>query len=320
MSPPATKQPETPAVSDIGRTAELVSKLAATLILVVYGAGFLITTLHASSYGFIPINPLRPRIASAGMWFLIFVGVPILSVYSLKNQINEIIDKRDWKRLGESIIGYYSFTWLLLFVSLHFFEFPTTSSAPVHMTLRSWVQLALLVFVCVLVLLLMNWTKNKGWQKTWCILALLAPTYSCVMAVYHALNGRPDYTLIPTWFFVIGVFATAELCNKSNLQHWAQTIFFALSLLGIFAWDYYPHIKASWGGGGAISIVLYLSKDAPIAPGKQIQALMLDETDSGFYIVPKQENRAIFLPRGAVTLVYFSDKIADSPLLRNGTQ
>jgi len=107
--------------------------------------------------------------------------------------------------------------------------------------------------------------------------------------------------------------------SRTNPQRWAQTIWFGLFVLGGFAWFYYPHIKASWGGGRPVSVVICLAKDAPVSPGKQVQAILLDESDAGFYIVPAQEKKALFLPRNAVSLIYFSDKTSDSTLLHNST-
>jgi hypothetical protein len=63
---------------------------------------------------------------------------------------------------------------------------------------------------------------------------------------------------------------------------------------------------------------VYLSKGSPVFAGKQVPAKLLDEEDTGFYIVPKQEKRAIFLPRSAVALIYFPDRPSDFTLLRTG--
>jgi hypothetical protein len=48
-----------------------------------------------------------------------------------------------------------------------------------------------------------------------------------------------------------------------------------------------------------------------------VSAQLVDESDGGLYIVGPNETKAIFVPRNVVALVYFSDRIADSALLRD---
>jgi len=44
---------------------------------------------------------------------------------------------------------------------------------------------------------------------------------------------------------------------------------------------------------------------------------LIEESDEGFYIVGLKESKAIFVPRSAIAMIYFSDKPADSPILQN---
>jgi hypothetical protein len=85
----------------------------------------------------------------------------------------------------------------------------------------------------------------------------------------------------------------------------------------MFARYYYPHLTASWGGGTPVSVTIYFTKDSAISPNKAVSAQLIEESDEGFYLVGPKETRAIFVPRSAVALVYFSDTVADSPLLRD---
>jgi hypothetical protein len=85
----------------------------------------------------------------------------------------------------------------------------------------------------------------------------------------------------------------------------------------VFAEYYYPHIKASWGGETPVAVTIYFTKDSVMSPNKTASAQLIEESDEGFYIVGPKETRAIFVPRSAVALVYFSDKVTDSLLLRD---
>jgi hypothetical protein len=127
---------------------------------------------------------------------------------------------------------------------------------------------------------------------------------------------QPSVTI---WFFGVGV-ATLFLASRTPTHlgdtYWAQFLFYALTVLFLFATYYYPNIKASWGGGSPVPAVLYFSKDSSVKPGQNLQVQLLDESDVGFYIVGQNETKAIFVPRSAVSLVYFSDKASDSQLLK----
>jgi hypothetical protein len=78
--------------------------------------------------------------------------------------------------------------------------------------------------------------------------------------------------------------------------------------LGVFAKYYYPRIGASWGGGAPISIALYTTPESALSPTQKIEAILLDESDKGFYIVPLADSKAVFLPRRSVAMIVFSGK------------
>jgi hypothetical protein len=42
--------------------------------------------------------------------------------------------------------------------------------------------------------------------------------------------------------------------------------------------------------------------------GQRWRVKLIDESDSGYYVLPKGEKKAVFVPRSAVSLVYFSDE------------
>jgi len=73
---PAT-QPDRRKLTDVAPWADSLSKAVAALAIGLYGCGFLIVSLHHSKYGFIGINPFRPRILAAGAWFFFFAAIPV---------------------------------------------------------------------------------------------------------------------------------------------------------------------------------------------------------------------------------------------------
>jgi hypothetical protein len=119
------------------------------------------------------------------------------------------------------------------------------------------------------------------------------------------------------WFFGVGVVALIEMKVRPQIGDWEKTITLTLATLLLFALFYYPHLKASWGGGTPVGVILFFSKDSSIKPSETVSAQLIDESDEGYYIIAPSENKAIYVPRSSVSLVYFSDSLSDSPLLRN---
>ena len=122
---------------------------------------------------------------------------------------------------------------------------------------------------------------------------------------------------VAMWFFVVLLLAISKLKNPSLGRSWENSVLLLLGALLVFALFYYPHIKASWGGGTPVSVTVYFTKESPISPNKAVSAQLIEESDAGFYIVGPNDTKAIYVPRSAVALVYFSDKVSDSAILRD---
>jgi hypothetical protein len=122
---------------------------------------------------------------------------------------------------------------------------------------------------------------------------------------------------IVLWFFAVGIIAFLEMHVRSwtvKLGDWTWSTILLLGVLLLFGSFYYPHIKSSWGGGRPIPVTVYLTKDSVIMPGQSVNALLIDESDSGLYVVGKKDKKATFIPRGSIGLVYFSDNVSDFSL------
>ena len=83
-----------------------------------------------------------------------------------------------------------------------------------------------------------------------------------------------------------------------------------------FAWLYYPHIQAAWGGGTPLEVTMFFTKDSPISPNQTASVRLIDESDTGFYILAPNESTAIYVRRDAVASIYFSNKVQDSGLVK----
>jgi hypothetical protein len=78
MATPAQQPNPTPdsTVTKMTPLVDLVSKMIASIAIAIYACGFLIVSLHNSTYGFGDTNPIRPRILAAGAWFILLTSIP----------------------------------------------------------------------------------------------------------------------------------------------------------------------------------------------------------------------------------------------------
>jgi hypothetical protein len=126
------------------------------------------------------------------------------------------------------------------------------------------------------------------------------------MAYFDGMSAES----IALWFIVLSYFASLEMQARSwrpQIGNWKQSLALGLAALAGFATLYYPRIKPSWGGGAPTPATIYFAKDSLVLPSRSASANILDEVDSGFYIIGGNDKKATFIPRSEVALIYYSD-------------
>jgi hypothetical protein len=155
----------------------------------------------------------------------------------------------------------------------------------------------------------------KWWKKRTLSIVIVLLTLVVLLQVHlvRALTLGRGFTVdaLVLWVFVVAGAAVTDLHDFPDNFGW-QTDWYAIAgraliLLTIFASHVYPSIKASWGGGETLPVTLYLNGNVPVMPSQRWHVQLVEESDSGYYVVSKGEKKAVFIPRSAVALVYFSD-------------
>jgi hypothetical protein len=318
VATPPSPPPSPPPAATL--TLDAVSKSVAAFAIVLYGSGFLITSLYHASYGFTETNPLRPRIASAGAWFLLFMALPfaLVSSFMRSRAYNEHKDKW-WAGLHVLISSYLAacFVLQLLLGSRWIFDFYEFEHP--HDLAEKW-PLLLPLFG------LMSWVVAGMIAQQWkrvpkYVLAIMwvAGSASFIPGPVYLVVFKRQFVLeaIFLWLLVGGIIVYFEGSLRSwrpILGYWPRTLFFILAELLVFAAFYYPHIKSSVGGGTPIPVTIYFTKESVLMPSQSLTAFLIDETDSGLYVVGKKDKKATFIPRFAIGVVYFSDNLSDFTL------
>jgi len=301
----------------VGPTVDLISKSVAVLAIVLYGCGFLITSIHEFSYGFVETNPFRPRIASAGAWFILFTAIPLaIARGMLRHRHLWEGQGKWWHNAGVILYAYYV---ACLFFGPAFFWMFDFYVDPPGVLPPSAVWKVALALVAFLVLVVLCVWKRVPWYVSGVASVLLVGLYTLYAANDLFSLGHFRFSAIWLWFFAIGIVALFEMKLRSwkpRLGDWTQTVFLMLGALLIFASYYYPHIKSSWGGGVPIPITIYFTKDSTIMPNQSVGALLIHESDAGLYVVGRGDKKATFIPRSAVGMVYYSDDTSGFSLAR----
>jgi hypothetical protein len=294
----------TAAQQPAGRAIDALAKLATTIVLLLYAVGFLITSLYYADYGFSPTNPFRARVASAGVWFGIMIVVPMFLGRLTFRQFSLLAIAKPWQR--QSIFA------LSLYIASCSGSFLMGAGFQIEQTLRAAV-LPLAISGASLVLIvgpIYKWLKRPSLAA---VVAGLTVFGLLQFNLVRALMGGQGFThdALILWFFAVSLAAVTGFYDfPSNVgwhTDWYGTIAVSLILITQFSSHVYPHIKSSWGGGQTLPITLYLNGASPVFQNQHWQVQLIDEAENGFYVLDKHEKKAVFVPRSAVSLVYFSD-------------
>ncbi len=285
---------------------EAISKVIAVAGVAIYICGFLIISLHHAQFGFLPTNPFRPRILSAGAWFVTFVGLPAAISLAYKRE------DLTWFNIGRNVWTIWISCAVISNGSQYLFQIDEYLKRPAP----TW-EIVLLGAGIILVVLALNWKKLPAYLAV--TASILLVSYSLQQDIRELANHRFHSNAITTWAFVIALLSVIEKKIQPQYHGYknvSRLLALSLVALSVFAYYYYPKLKASWGGGSPIEITVLFSKDSPVAAGQAVPAELIDESDSGFYIVANGDLKAMFLPRGAISAILFSKDPQNSQLFK----
>jgi len=315
MATPATtpNQPDSGKLTAIAPWADSISKAVAALAIALYASGFLIVSLYHSKFGFVGVSPLRPRILAAGAWFFFFVAIPVSLAAKYKSL--------PWAKVAQDAYT----VWVVclgLSVPLVYILFNLSDYAPASSPRKFW--WVWLISILVSFGLVLFVAQSKRFPPAVSTVASLVLALFFALSAVKALLVEHIFRLetVALWFFAVIMVTLVELKTRSKRNvteggEWSKPLVTLFVVLLVFAQYYYPHLKASWGGGAPVDVTICFTKDSAISPNKTLSAQLIDEADEGLYIVGPNDSKAIFIPRSSVAFIYFSNKMSDSQLLKD---
>ncbi len=286
----------------LGSFDSLLKYLAAFTVLL-YCCGYFVSSVSSLSWGFFQVAPLRPKVASAGAWFILFLGVPLAAVAFQRKE-----KPAGWVT-GAAAYSFYAVWGVGLgFGTSSLFEFSFLKVGP-----HSFFIPMTVIFGYVVILVI----SGKGRVATtikWAIavgtVLLVAGSGFYDLFKYHLVT----ISAVFLWYLLVGVstnFVFNTFKGRDVLENLTRGVPYLVSqlllALSYFGSVYYPHIIASWGGGAPVPVTILFAKESPILPGQYLSTQLLDESDSGLYIAGKGEKKASFIPRNEIALITYSD-------------
>jgi hypothetical protein len=313
---PATEQPtavlqttqtEQPAatvqqsLTGLGSFDALLKYLAAFTVLL-YCCGYFVSSVSSLGWGFYQVAPLRPKIASAGAWFILFLGVPLAAVAFQRKE------KPGWVTGAASFHFYAMWGAGLGFATDSLFEFSFLRAGPHTFFIPTT------MFFGYFAILIISGKGRTATTIKWAIsvgsILFVAGSGFYDLYKYHLVT----ISAVFLWYLIVGASSTVafkSFAGRDFLESLTRSVPYAVSQLLIalsyFGSVYYPHIKASWGGGAPVPVTILFAKESPILPGQYLSTQLLDESDAGLYIAGKNEKKASFIPRNEIASITYSD-------------
>lgn len=298
---------EESSVSDTRGLIDIWLKSTVVVAALVYGCGFIVVSIHHYSYGLAEANPLRPKVLAAGVWCLAFAVVPFaLFLRPVRIAPKWVIDR------GESRLSRFWYSTAAASVTLGLILhslFQQTAPFTWSSTGAIW---ALLVIGGVVHAI--EWYRPLPDWIPRTVSAIFVATI-CYYGILDLNAGRQgSVASIALWFLGFAWAAGQEIISRDGKLrpgNWLQTVALAGVAVASFGRGYYPRMMPSWGGGAPIPATVYFSKDSTLLPGRSAPVEILDESDTGIYVVGGSNTHAAFIPRSEISMVYYSSESSE---------
>ncbi|MBZ5644008.1 MAG: hypothetical protein LAO19_14700 [Acidobacteriia bacterium] len=298
---------------------DLTARVGAIALIALYGAGYLVVSIHNAWYGIVEFGLFRTRLISAGIVFAIFFAIPFLEtckIYGLfwiepwksKSFGQEtVFASSPFWRWSSKLFSFFVATWAISFVLRSLLVNYDAESQ-----ISRWSYVAFVVPIVVSIGVGWGILRNKIIGIIFTILAFV----SIALSVIGLIRSKEFvFVALIVWFASVGWF-THEIHDpirepaKLRDVRWDIVVVNIVSVFTIFGAWIYPKIHSEFGGGRPSPVVLQFVGTSPIDSSVKMDVWLVDETDSGYYFVQKVEDRkAIFVPRSLISAVYFqSDK------------
>jgi hypothetical protein len=298
---PAT-QPE----SLTQRLFGLTVKNTAFVFALIYGAGFLIISIHHGRFGIDALEPFKPKVFSAGLLFVVLAGVPCIAMARVAGLFGlRMPTVRVLKNRG---MGYIRLSWILGFwwiaIGLRMGSAVLFTGSEFMPGYPGWVFYLLAVGLSAIASHICDPDRNP--------LRTSIVEFGLLIfgvAIVFRYMSHPFFLQV-LWFYIAGVafLWIHSMWNspQSQTYDWERNAFSILGLVLFFALSLYGHIRSVYGGGSPIRIEIVFNHPTLFSGGTTANGFLVDEDAHGYYVIHQEdEKEAHFVPREAVAEIVF---------------
>ncbi len=291
---------------------DLIARSIASVLAAIYGLGFVILGFHDATYGLAQFSPFRTRIVLVGLVFTALVIIAAASHHygfqylaALASVVSDTSAERRSHRDIVLTAGFiYSAGSIAMFLTFFLFQLPVENRHA-----QVWQSIA--IGVAVLVGFGIFVVVGKIFLER----PLLA-VFLSILAFLFILGGflAPPLSkptgYLTAMFCCIALYVTIVKRARSPLRFAFdyRSWYLAAAVLWIYITQIFGNLPPKWGGGKPTPILIFQHSPAPGSPSNPTDALLLDETDQGFYVLLSPTGRAFFIPRSNVASVFFGSK------------
>jgi hypothetical protein len=309
-SPDASGASPNSNVVEVMRYLDPLTRLGAIFLGVMYGAGFVIVTLHHAQFGVAELSLLKVRVLAAGVLFMVLTLLPVIAaartygMFGLGGpHIVEVRHKPEDRHLHEITIAlglYLSSFGLALATSILFDDEP---SVPPR-----WAFFVILPAMFWFAPLIGRLFETHP-RKCAALNALVMVGLGSVGTVAWGFS----FLIRTLWFYAC---CLSTLLMRDSLR---QPGFFKrvelerfvavpLGLILLFSVFVYGTANPKFGGGAPVPVLLHVTPEAAkLLGGEAVSLWLIDQTDYGFYFLRRREDKkAILLPRSSIRAVEFN--------------
>jgi hypothetical protein len=294
---------------------DLIAKSTATFVALIYSLGFVILTFHDAEYGVAQFSAFRARILLVGFVFVTVVtSAAAAQHYGLAHlpSVEPIMNDTEPKRhIHREIILAAAFVYTAELISsllsnFLFHDVPAQNAG----TPPLWRLIAALAsFLLGLTVFALVGKLYLKKPKLATILAVLAFVMAVTSFFLSSANSSP-FNYLTIILFLVGWQTTWIKGANNPIAYFLDYRLwqFPLIILWLYISQVFGALPPRWGGGQPIPIQIFQNAPAPWSVSNPMDALLLDETDQGLYVLLSPSGRAYFVPRSNVASMFFGTK------------
>jgi hypothetical protein len=296
--------------TDVSARLEFAVKFAALFFGLVYALGFLIIAIHHSTLSIPEFDPLKPKLFSAGIVFILLVGLPVLAAFRWFDFFGLNVSAiRGIKVHPDNEAAAKAMSVFLFWIAAYAFSLTIGATFFKFDDWRPWgfvYELALGVIAIVFIVLSRKYFNR--FPDSFALAALLFVVADGFVTFRFADRKLFWLTL---WTYIVGLGGTYCMRllsdpTKRRKFEWERLIPYVATTLFLYSAYLYPNLPPHYGGGKPTPSTFYFASKVPFTNAESANVQFLEETNSGYYLlVLGDEKHAYFLRRDLVSAIHF---------------